>query len=289
MLNNRLARKVRKNSRLRPLGIAGYQFYTRLRPAGTGPRILANSIPKAGTHLLMSLLDAMPGIRFSGIHFAFTGASKPGGSNERSLGELGTLMNRLRPAHYMTGHIRHQPDILAVLADAECKTIVSIRDPRAIALSAANYMRSNQRHPLHARVLAELPELDDRIDAVITGIPPTENGPGVPALAERLDRYLPWLDEPGVCVVRYEDLIGAQGGGSVQQQRTLVSDILRFLEMPAEDGVVGRVADSIYSTSSATFRRGQIDSWREEMPARQVALINESCAQQMLRMGYPAT
>lgn len=289
MLNNRLARKVRNNPRLRPLGIAGYQLYTRLRPAGTGPRVLANSIPKAGTHVLMSLLDAMPGVRFSGIHFAFTGASKPGGSNEQSLRELANLTDRLRPAHYMTGHIRHQPDILAVLAGAGCRTILSIRDPRAIALSAANYMRSNERHPLHTRGLAELPELDDRINAVINGVPPAGNGPGFPALAERLDRYLPWLDEPGVCVVRYEDLIGVHGGGSAEQQRTLVTEILQFLELPPDDAVVSRVADSIYSTQSATFRRGQIDSWRQEMAPRHVELINELCAPQMLRMGYSPT
>ncbi|MEJ7770627.1 MAG: sulfotransferase domain-containing protein, partial [Geodermatophilaceae bacterium] len=234
-------------------------------------------------------LDAMPGIRFSGMHFAFTGANKPGGSNEQSLAELETLVSRLRPAHYMTGHIRHQPDILAVLADAGCRTIVSIRDPRAIALSAANYMRSNQRHPLHARGLAELPELDDRINAVITGIPATDTEQGFPALAERLERYLPWLDEPGVCVVRYEDLIGVQGGGSEQRQRGLVADILRFLDLPVDDTVVDRVAESIYSTKSATFRLGQIDSWRQQMASRHIALINELCEPQMLRMGYPAS
>lgn len=289
MLSSRFARSVRNNPRLRPVGIAGYRLYTRLRSAGNGPKVLANSIPKAGTHLLMSLLDAVPGMRFAGTHLAFTGADRPGGSNEQSLRELQAMVGRLRPAHYMTGHIRHQPDIVEVLSAAGCRTILSIRDPRAIALSAANYLLSNERHPLHSRVRRDYPELDDRLRAVTAGIPPTDDGPGIPALAQRLDRYLPWLDEPGVCVVRYEDLAGVRGGGSEDRQRTAVAGILGFLGLPADDDMVTRVAASVYSTRSATFRRGQIDGWREELAPQHSALINESCERQLHRLGYPAS
>ncbi len=287
MLNSRLARKVRNSPALRPLGIAGYRLYTRLGPPRTGPRVLANSIPKAGTHVLMSLLDAIPAIQFSGIHFSFSGAGRPGGSHEESLAELRKVIRQLRSGQYMTGHIRHQEDISAVLSAVGCRTILSIRDPRAIALSAANFMHAHPRHPLYARSLSEFPNLDDRIRAVITGVPQRDNSPALPSLAERLDRFVPWLDEPGVCVVRYEDLIGAQGGGSARRQRMLVTDILRFLELAGRSAEVDRVAESIFSTTSATFRSGQIDSWREEMPSRFVELINERCEQQMRRMGYP--
>ncbi len=286
MLTSRLARKVRANPRLRPLGIAGYRLYTRLRPAGHGPTVLANSIPKAGTHVLMSLLDAVPGMRFAGTHLAYTGADRPGGSNEESLRDLQTLLRQLRPAHYMTGHIRHQPDIVAALDDAGCRVLLSIRDPHAIALSAANYLLANERHPLHERIRRDYPELDDRIHAVITGIPPAEGGPGIPGLAQRLDRYLPWLAEPGVCVVRYEDLAGAQGGGSAQQQMTAVEEILHFLGLPADEDMVARVAGSVYSTTSATFRRGQIDSWRQELAPHHIELIDELCKQQLVGLGY---
>lgn len=289
MLKSKLARRVRSNARLRPLGIAGYRLYVRLRPASNGPTVLANSIPKAGTHALMSLLDAIPGMRFSGEHFTFTGADRPGGSNEQSLRELAAMVGRLRPALYMTGHIRHQPDIVATLADAGCRTVVILRDPRAIALSAANYLRSNERHPLHSSILATYPELDDRVHAVITGIPPSVTSPGIPGLPQRLDRYIPWLDEPGVLVVRYEDLVGAQGGGEEQRQRVVVRDVLGFLGFPADDGMVGRVTESVYSTASATFRRGQIDSWRHELAPRQVEFVNQACEQQLLRLGYSTT
>jgi len=64
---------------------------------------------------------------------------------------------------------------------------------------------------------------------------------------------------------------------------------LRFLDLPVDDAVVDRVAESIYSTKSATFRLGQIDSWRQQMASRHIALINELCEPQMLRMGYPAS
>ena len=39
----------------------------RLRANASGPRILANSIPKAGTHLLIRCLTLLPGITDSGL------------------------------------------------------------------------------------------------------------------------------------------------------------------------------------------------------------------------------
>lgn len=214
--------------------------------------------------------------------------TKPGGSNEQSLAELETLVSRLRPAHYMTGHIRHQPDMLAVLADAGCRTIVSIRDRRAIALSAANYMRSNQRHPLNARGLAELPELDDRINAVITGI--CDRHRARFSRAGRTARALPAVAgrARGVC----RALTGSDRRPGWRLRATPTRPgcrYLRFLDLPVDDAVVDRVAESIYSTKSATFRLGQIDSWRHQMSSRHMALINELCQPQMLRMGYPAS
>lgn len=286
MLKSKLARYVRTNPRLRPVGVAGYRLYHRLRPAGDGPRVLANSIPKAGTHVLMSLLDATPGMRFNGNHFAFTGDDRPGGSAEQSLRSLQSLTGQLRAGQYMTGHIRHRDDIAALLSDAGCRTLLSIRDPRAIALSAANYLHANPRHPLHSRVLAEYPELDDRIRAVIDGIPATASSPGIPALSHRLDRYLPWLDEPTAHVVRYEDLVGPQGGGSTDTQRATVAGLLTFLGLGTDDATLDTVCSSVYSTRSATFRSGQVDSWRSELSPEQAATINERCAAQLVRLGY---
>lgn len=287
MLKSTLARYVRTNPRLRPLGVAGYRLYTRLGPSGDGPRVLANSIPKAGTHVLMSLLDATPGMRFNGNHFAFTGADRHGGSEGKSLQSLRSNTAQLRTGQYMTGHIRHRDDIVDVLAGAGVRTLLSIRDPRAIALSAANYLHANPRHPLHSRVLAEYPELDDRIRAVIDGIPATESSPGIPGLAERLDRYLPWLDEPAAHVVRYEDLVGAQGGGSTNTQRATVAGLLSFLGLDVDDAGLGTVCRSVYSTKSATFRSGQSDSWRAELAPEHAATINDRCAAQLTRLGYP--
>ncbi|MEJ7703132.1 MAG: hypothetical protein WKF47_05535 [Geodermatophilaceae bacterium] len=45
----------------------------------------------------MSLLDAVPGMRFAGTHLAFTGADRPGGSNEQSLRELQAMVAPAAP------------------------------------------------------------------------------------------------------------------------------------------------------------------------------------------------
>lgn len=289
VLSSPLARRIRRNRRLRPLGIAAYRVTMRLRPGGNGPRVIANSIPKAGTHLLMSTLDAVPGLRFSGMHFGYGELTSPEEvSARRRLADLDKAIGRLGTAQYMMGHIRCRPEVVALLAARGCRNLVCIRDPRDIALSWAMFLKSNTRHPLHARLMATYPDFDDLLQVVITGAPSGQNGgpngPELPSLSNHLDRYLGWLDEPDSCVVRYEDLIGPRGGGSEDAQLAAVERILQFIG--AAKAEQAAVADSVYSTTSATFRRGQIGSWRAEMPARHQALIQERCGDQLQALGY---
>lgn len=285
LLQTRLARKVRSNPRLRPVGIAAYRLYTRVRPTGSGPKVIANSIPKAGTHLLMSMLDAWPGMHFSGMHFAL-GLDQPDTDEPREFQEFAKLVRRLRSGQYMSAHLPFRPAIARATEAANCRVLLSIRDPRAITLSLAMYLESNPRHPLHERMRREFPTLEQRLDAVIDGVEVTAGQPGMPSLAERLDRYLPWLDGPLSHLVRYEDLIGPLGGGSAEQQLATVRGVARFLGLPDDDGAVRPIADAVFSTKSATFRRGQIDSWREELSERFVLRIEQSCAAQLRRLGY---
>lgn len=260
----------------------------RLRPGGDGPRVIANSIPKAGTHLLMSLLDAVPGMRFSGIHFGYGELTQPEDiSASRRLEDLDRTLRRLGNAQYMMAHIRHRPDVVALLAAAGCNTLVCIRDPRDIALSWAAFLKSNSRHPLHERFMTDYPEHDDRLTAVITGVPSIPGRPALPSLRDHLDRFTGWLGEANGCVVRYEDLVGPRGGGTESAQLATVGRVLDFIGAAQADSDVAAVSGAVYSTKSATFRRGQIGSWRKELAPRHQALIQELCGDQLLALGYP--
>ena len=63
----RAVRRARRGAVLRRVGVPVYVRYRRLTAPRDGQPILVNSIPKAGTHLVSSMLDRLPGISFSGM------------------------------------------------------------------------------------------------------------------------------------------------------------------------------------------------------------------------------
>jgi hypothetical protein len=106
-----------------------------------------------------------------------------------------------------------------------------------------------------------------------------------------------WLSAPfPVHLVRYEDLLARP-----EQE---FAAIVRFLGRPEGEAAIARAADQCsfgrlraqeerdgYRNNSPKggffFRRGQQDSWRDELPAAEAGRILAACAPTMARLGYP--
>ena len=129
MLDSRLGRRVRRSSALRPVGIAAYRTVDRLRPAKPGPRVVANSMPKSGTHLLTAMLEQLEGFRFSGYIFMMTPNNKS--EADRRLGVLEQRVNGLRPSRFMGAHLSYDPDVENVIEASGAHLVTILRDPRA--------------------------------------------------------------------------------------------------------------------------------------------------------------
>jgi len=286
VLQTRIARAIYRSPRLHPVGAASYRFYMRLHPHRQGPKVIGNGLPKAGTHLLTSLLDAVPGLRFSGRHYSYGEIEDDPLAPARRLAALDRDIQLLRRGQYMSAHLIWCSDVSALLHQKECRMVTILRDPRAVALSDAKYLAASKRHPLHDRVLSEFPDLDDRINAVITGFQPKRGSLGLECLAERFERYLGWLDDEHTCVIRYEELVGPRGGGSLAQQHAAVDRVLRYLGVPNDAALTRQVADAAYSTTSATFQQSQIEGRRDELSRQQRQLIESTCSDSMRRLGY---
>lgn len=288
-----IPRALKKSTVAKRLGTPVYQALARSVVWLPGPRILANSFPKAGTHVLSTLLSAMPKTMFSGRHyninqFRLSGEQDLSPDAEFRWDEVARRYGLVRPGQFATGHFPPHSDLLAIVRDLDMRTIVIFRDPRDIVVSTAYYIRSLKRHPLHD-VFRSFSSTEEAIAAVISGTGPDDHGRVLLPIADRLAAFLPWLDCPDVLTVRFEDLVGEHGGGSREEQVEAVAAISRHIDRPLQGKALTDVCDRIFSADSATFRKGQIGDWRNHLTPAQADHFTAESNRFLVRLGYESS
>src|SRR4249919_2460645 len=252
--------------------VPAYRAVARANVFLPGPRVFANSFPKAGTHLLSTLLGELPRMMFSGVHRAegdyVEGDARRDGAN-LDWRRLRRTLERVNKGQYATGHFPYVPGLSELLDDLGYRSLLMIRDPRDVVVSAQHYV----------------PE-DERIAATIAGFGADEHGRGQASIGERLERFVPWLTTPGVLVVRFENLIGAAGGGSREAQERTVADVARHAGRALDPARVAAVADRVWSDRSSTFRQGHAGGWRERLTPEHVRLFKEHAGRALIELGY---
>jgi hypothetical protein len=272
---------LRHNPLVRAAGIPAYRAALRLRP-GSGARVLATSMPKSGTHLLTALLDAVPGMRFSGYHLTEAEIAGRRGPVDR----LDKALRRVRPGQYMSGHLPARPAVVASVAALDYRTILIIRDPRDVAVSDLHYILGFRQHPLHER-LHRMPGEQERLLAMITGIDEMRDGhPLLEPMGQRVAGYLGWMSSDRAITVRFEDLVGPSGGGSEDRQQATVSAVLRHLDRRDDPDEVDRISHAVWSPSSSTFRRGAVGDWRPHFHPIHIEQVKRLAGSQLIALGY---
>lgn len=105
------------------------------------------------------------------------------------------------------------------------------------------------------------------------------------SLRERIGGFLPWMDFPNVIPLSFEELIGAAGGGSAQDQCDLIWSIQLKLQAP---GDAAAIAAAVFNPRSATFRAGQIGAYRDQLPAQTIETWSTRNADLLSQLGYCA-
>jgi hypothetical protein len=287
-----LQQAVTQNEALRRVAIPVYRVYARVVVFNPGPRVLVNSMPKAGTHLVTSLLKNLPRMMFAGRHHGLRQfeladpqslEGKPGDVDwarlERALGSV----NR---GQFLTGHFSAEERLLSILDKLGYKTLSIIRDPRDVAVSSAFYYSRLKRHFLYERFNSEFKTMEDRLLAVIKGLPSTRASPGLVPISGRINEYLRWLDAPHTYTCRFERLVGPSGGGSGAEQHDEIAAVARHVERPLTDEQIDTVAKKTWSSQVSTFRKGSIGDWRNHFTERHVAAFKEVAGSQLVELGY---
>ena len=291
-----LRRTVAKHPRLRNAAYGALRGRARLARGGDSPTVLVNSVPKAGTHLVTTMLEAFPDLRPSWMHVAV----REFGLQERAAqpvlldreedvdqGKLARTLRRPKRGQYVTGHLFPYPSLLRELAELDYRVVFVTRDPRDIVVSMAAYMTNLGRHPQSRRFTEELQDPEARLLATIEGYPARGSAWAGPPFGRRLAAYEPWLRLPGTTVCSFERLVGPKGGGDESVQVDEILRVAEGIERPLTRTQAERIAAQTWSTQSATFRAGTVGGWRDAFTPAVTRAFREQVGDDLLRsFGY---
>jgi len=157
-----LAGTVARHRRIRDAGVRLVRVRARAVPAGPPPRVFVTTIPKAGTHLLTALLQALPQMRTAGLHLnpidfrldrerATPGRYPSGQGTEFDWKRLRSLLGHVKHGQFATAHWPPHPGLRALLDELGYRSIFLFRDPRDVVVSSMFFVMGRPSHPLHGR------------------------------------------------------------------------------------------------------------------------------------------
>lgn len=256
---------------LERFGLSPAKLRYRVRDPGA-PKVLCVSIPKAGTHLLERALCLHPNLYRKLLPTI----------SEENVGRwkgFPGLLAKVRPGQVVASHLRFRPEYPEIVARMGVRPIFLIRDPRDIVVSQVHYVSKRTDHRLHA-IFAELPDMRERLRLAIAG----DVDRDVVSIGHRLSYFAGWLD--AALVVRFEDLVGPDGGGDRSRQRAAVRSIYGSMGMDLDETELGSLCDRLFSADSPTFRSGAIGGWRRFFDPELSALFDTTVGDRIRPYGY---
>jgi hypothetical protein len=193
---------------------------------------------------------------------------------------------RLAPNNYIKAHVGYTSAIVRLAEKHGLVPVVVIRDPRDVIVSQVHYVLNSPKHFLH-RAFTAIGERARCFDAAIDG--GFFNGTFLESIRARCLSLDVWLHSPRSIVVRFEDLVGSQGGGSEELQLETVTRLLRGAGVAKSDDEIRAIATELYGPGKRTFRKGKIGEARSELTAAQLRRMDELLGDIYAQWGYAKT
>lgn len=173
---------------------------------------------------------------------------------------------------YALGHIAYSPALTPLLAELNYRHVFIIRDPRAVLTSLLSFILDTRGMPKPHFLEADFQSMSpkERLMFLLEGGYAPEAGVHVRGFADVFQSMLAWRNDPACLLVKFEELVGSQGGGDDELQRQTLEQIEAHLGRKMQD-------TTIYSTNSRTFRKGNINSWRDAHDADTLKILNDYC------------
>ena len=259
--------------------------FAQIKPPAQGwPVLMANSVPKSGTHLLDQVLMGFSGVAPFSPHVALPFVSYDGETGKKhSLGEALAYVNSLKPLDVTTTHLLAWPEVVEAVCTPRFIPYLIFRDPRDIVVSHVFYVTEMSPNHAHYQYYNQhLKNFDERLKVSILGRPDADIE--FPDVARRFELYKGWLTRPEVLVLRFEEFIH-------QRQETLGRVVDHFLKrvdtLPSSRAdIINALEANINPKRSPTFRSGKTGEWKKYFKDEHKALFKEVAGDLLIQLGY---
>lgn len=227
------------------------------------PKVALLTIPKSGTHLLNKAVELIT-------------SQKVIPTNQFN---PGTIFNS---GNYYVQHITEHFDFIK--EDPSIRKVLMIRDPRDTLISQIFWMQKKGKWlwctpNVVAKSVNLLPTFDDKLKEAI--LFPNEYY----SIAWFTRKAISWMQDPNILTLRYEELVGPEGGGDRETQIKAVYRLAEFIGSPVTDEKAAEIADKLYGGTS-TFRKGKKDGWPEYFSEDNKRLLKSVLGDEIIELGY---
>ncbi len=260
----RLVKQIRKHFRILVDGVGPSAIQGRF----IGPKVLINSIPKAGTNLLQELILLLPLMR---------GCVRRTLTLRKGSEWLVNELSSLKKGQCAGAHVSYDAAVDKAIRENGISHVLIVRDFRDVIYSYIHYLHALHKSHPHNTVFGGLSTLDEKIQACLSSRPEI----GMMAWPEMISRYRQWLSAGDILVVRYENLIN-------QDSKIAEAEIHRIIDylnlMPEID--VSEVRNKMFNSKGLTFNAPGIGKWKKNFNQHQIAVLNQALGEELMFFGY---
>ena len=227
------------------------------------PKVALLTIPKSGTHLLNKAVELITSQKVIPTNQF----------NPHSIFNSG---------NYYVQHITDHFDFIK--DDPDIRKVLLIRDPRDTLVSQIYWTQKKGKWlwctpNLVARAINIQPTFDDKLKEAILL---SDEYYSVPWFVKRA---MIWMQDPTILTLRYEELVGPEGGGDRSAQIKAIFKLADFIGSPVTEEGAAEIADKLYGGTS-TFRKGKKDGWPEYFSENNRNLLKQVLGQEIIELGY---
>jgi len=252
--------------------------------------VICNSIPKAGTYLLVELVKALGNHVDLSYHTYTSSINKvhPDGSFDYERAIPAPLWaSALRPGYLCASHTEYCPHLEQYfLGRKEHKMLFIVRDPRDLVISWVDFVYHSAAYAKMRKWNAFLrdagteayPDDASKISSCITALP--QSG---------IQNFMSWLDSPACLTVRFEELYSEliEDDPSVVAFPVLDS-ICDYLDLPRKSP--SKLAGALGRGLTSSGRIEKIGVYRHRMTPDHLALLRDETFQKLVvECGYKPT
>lgn len=199
-------------------------------------------------------------------------------------GWLERRLKKIPEDSVVSAHCLYSPQFDELLREQGMRTVCILRDPRDTAVSHMRYLQERPRHPAFGEYVA----LKDDRERLMYSIRGGRLGDNVmQSLDERYRSFTGWGREGGAAVVKFEELVGPEGGGDEHAQRDAAQRVADHLGITLDERKLKDVCGQLFGRGR-TFRKGRAGGWREELTEEHREAVKEVAGPLLIELGYEA-